>query len=78
MKTVKFIWTPGHAGISGNKKADKGAKEALRQVVAADMITRAKLNAKKIIEQTWQQSQSPMTRLKKLLKDENIENQMWS
>jgi ribonuclease HI len=28
MKTVKFVWRPGHAdGISGNKKADKGAKE---------------------------------------------------
>jgi ribonuclease HI len=54
MKTVKFVWTPGHAGISGNEKADEGAKQALRQclppqstVVAANLITRAKFNAKK-------------------------------
>jgi ribonuclease HI len=54
-KTVKFVWTPGHARIDDNEKADEGAKEALRQclppqsmVVAADMITRAKFNAKKI------------------------------
>jgi hypothetical protein len=72
MKTIKFVWTLGHAEISGNKKADEGAKEAFRQglppqstVVAADMITRAKFNAKKIIEETWQQSESPMTRFKK-------------
>jgi ribonuclease HI len=31
MKTVKFVWTPGHAGITDNEKADEGAKEALRQ-----------------------------------------------
>jgi ribonuclease HI len=31
MKNVKFVWTPDHAEISGNKKADEGAKEALRQ-----------------------------------------------
>jgi ribonuclease HI len=30
VKTVKFVWTPGHAGISGNEKADERAKEALR------------------------------------------------
>jgi hypothetical protein len=24
MKTVKFVWTPGHAGISGNEKANEG------------------------------------------------------
>jgi hypothetical protein len=24
MKTVKFVWTPGHAGISGNEKANNG------------------------------------------------------
>jgi ribonuclease HI len=24
IKTVKFVWTPGHAGISGNEKADEG------------------------------------------------------
>jgi ribonuclease HI len=54
MKTIKFVWTPGHAEISANKKADEGPKEALRQglppqstVEAADMITRAKFNAKK-------------------------------
>jgi ribonuclease HI len=70
-KTVKFVWTPGHAGIDSNEKADEGAKEALRQclppqstVVAADLITRTKFNAKKIIEQAWQQSDSPMTRFK--------------
>jgi hypothetical protein len=74
MKTVKFVWTTGHAGTSGNKKADEGAKEDLKQcsppqpmVVAADMITRAKFNAKKIIKQTWQQSESPMTRFKKTI-----------
>jgi ribonuclease HI len=45
MKTVIFVWTLGHARISGNKKADEGAKEASRQclppqstVVAANMI----------------------------------------
>jgi ribonuclease HI len=27
MKTVKFVWTPGHAGISGNKKVDEGVKD---------------------------------------------------
>jgi ribonuclease HI len=27
MKTVKFVWTPGHAGTSGNEKADEGAKK---------------------------------------------------
>jgi hypothetical protein len=54
MKTVTFVWTPGHAGISGNEKAVEGAKKVLRQclppqsmVVAADMITRAKFNEKK-------------------------------
>jgi hypothetical protein len=26
-KTVKFVWAPGHAGIDGNEKADKGAKK---------------------------------------------------
>jgi ribonuclease HI len=31
MKTVKFVWTPDHSGISGNKKADEGVKEPLRQ-----------------------------------------------
>jgi ribonuclease HI len=31
MKTVKFVWTPYHSGISGNEKADEGAREALRQ-----------------------------------------------
>jgi hypothetical protein len=58
-KSVKFVWAPGHAGIDGNEKADKGAKKALRQclprqsmVLAADMITRAKFNA--IIKQAWQ------------------------
>jgi hypothetical protein len=30
MKTVKFVWTPD-SGISGNKKADEGVKEPLRQ-----------------------------------------------
>jgi hypothetical protein len=55
--------TPGHAGIDGNEKADEEAKEALRQclppqsmMVAADMI-----------EQAWQQSNSPMTRFKKTI-----------
>jgi ribonuclease HI len=55
MKTVKFVWRPGHAGISGNEKADEGTNEVLRQclppqsmVVAAVMITRAKFNAKKL------------------------------
>jgi hypothetical protein len=38
MKTIKFLWTPGHGGTSGKEKA---------MVVAADMITRAKFNAKK-------------------------------
>jgi hypothetical protein len=54
MKTVKFVWTPSHAGISGNEKADEEAKEALRQclppqstVMATGMINRAKFNAKK-------------------------------
>jgi hypothetical protein len=55
MKTIKFVWTPGHAGITkSNEKADEGAKEVLRQclppqstVVAVDIITRAKFNAKK-------------------------------
>jgi ribonuclease HI len=60
METVEFVWTPGHAGISGNEKANNGAKEALRQcllpqsmVVAADMIIRAKFNANFFFEQTW-------------------------
>jgi ribonuclease HI len=30
MKTVIFVWRLGHTGISGNEKADEGAKEALR------------------------------------------------
>jgi hypothetical protein len=66
MKTVKFVWTPGHA--------DEGAKEALRQcllpqstMVAADMIIRAKFNAKKNYRKTWQQSESFMTRFKKTI-----------
>jgi ribonuclease HI len=49
MKTIKFVWTAGHAGISGNEKADKGAKMDLRQclplqstMVAADMIKKNK------------------------------------
>jgi ribonuclease HI len=31
MKILRFVWTPGHAGISGNEKVDDEAKEALRQ-----------------------------------------------
>jgi ribonuclease HI len=31
MKTVRFVWTPGHAGISGDENANEGAKEGLRQ-----------------------------------------------
>jgi ribonuclease HI len=31
MKTVIFVWPPGHAGISGNKQVGEGAKKALRQ-----------------------------------------------
>jgi hypothetical protein len=71
-KHINFVWTPGHAGIEGNEKADEAAKEALRQfllpeltVVLADMIATAKFNAKRIVERNWQQSDSPMTRFKK-------------
>ncbi|VVC27243.1 Ribonuclease H-like domain,Ribonuclease H domain, partial [Cinara cedri] len=26
-KNIRFIWTPGHCGISENEKPDKGARE---------------------------------------------------
>jgi hypothetical protein len=34
-------------------------------VVVADMIPKAKFNAKRIVERNWQQSDNPMTRFKK-------------
>jgi hypothetical protein len=56
------------------KKADEGAKEALRQclppqsmVVAAYMITRAKFNAKKNYRTSLATIDSPMTRFKKTI-----------
>jgi ribonuclease HI len=55
MKALNFIWTPGHAGISGNEKADEGAQ---LMVVAVDIIIQGKIQRKKMIEQTWQQSES--------------------
>jgi ribonuclease HI len=84
METVKFVWTPGHAWISGNEKADEGAKTIpLRQyltsqltVVAADMITRAKFNAKKKLSNKLANNpRAPWLVVKKLLRDGN---QMWS
>jgi hypothetical protein len=69
----KFSWKPGHAGTVGHKKADKAAMEALQQHLTAkwtvaEIVARAKQNGRKIIEQNWQQSDSPspMTRLNKL------------
>jgi ribonuclease HI len=40
MKALNFIWTPGHAGISGNEKADEGAQ---LMVVAVDIIIQGKI-----------------------------------
>jgi ribonuclease HI len=31
MKILRFVWTPGHAGISGIENVDKEAEEALRE-----------------------------------------------
>jgi len=28
-KNIRFIWTPGHCGIDGNKKADKVARQTV-------------------------------------------------
>jgi hypothetical protein len=71
MKTVKFVWTPVPAGISGNEKADEGAKQALRQclpsqstVVAADMIEQ-NLTQKKILSNKL--GNNPRAALKKTI-----------
>jgi ribonuclease HI len=45
MKAVKFVWTPGHARISGNKKADEGAKEVLRQCLPPQSTVMAEQNS---------------------------------
>jgi ribonuclease HI len=67
-KHINFVWTPGHAGIEGNEKADEAAQEALQQYLlpeltggVTDMIAKAKFNAKRIVERNWQQSDIPMT-----------------
>jgi ribonuclease HI len=33
-KIVKFCWIPSHIGISGNTKADRAAKDALKYNIA--------------------------------------------
>jgi ribonuclease HI len=38
MKTVEFVWTPGHAEMSGNENADEEAKEALRHYLPPQLI----------------------------------------
>jgi hypothetical protein len=49
MKTVKFLWALVHARVSVNKKALSQCLPPQWTLVAADMIARAKFNAKKII-----------------------------
>jgi hypothetical protein len=74
-KTVKFVWTPGHAGIDGNEKADaadEGAKEDLRKclpqqsmVVAADH--QSKIQRKKNYRTSLETIRQPHDSFKKTI-----------
>jgi ribonuclease HI len=69
---VTLVWTPGHCGIQGNEQADAAAKQALDQeeypnikIPAKDLISKARQNSKKLWQQIWESSNSPMLTIKK-------------
>jgi hypothetical protein len=57
-KTIKLAWVPSHAGIPGNKKEDKMAKEALyyKSLQVKVPYTVLKQGINKLVNDHWQGS----------------------
>ena len=56
-KVVTFVWVPSHIGILGNEEADKAAKAALNQSIAAMKIpfSDLKQNVTQHLKLKWQE-----------------------
>lgn len=74
-KRIVFIWTPGHAGIAGNEKADLAAKSAVQQLLEdfptyhEDMRRTIKQKIKETWQNEWNNTQNHLQRIQPLIGD---------